>query len=475
MLPRRRPRPVRTVVALLATFAVVVGVTAVLQSAESASPAPNPVTPGNYTGLGFDQCNAPSQKAMDAWRAKSPFRAVGIYISGNSRFCREQPNLTPTWVRTQLAKGWHLLPITLGPQASCQPRFPRYGKNIDPTINPSPAYTYAAARAQARAEATTAVTAAKALGIVPGSTLFYDIEGFSLTSSTGCTQSALWFLSSWSNQLHRLGYLSGVYSSAASGITLLERTRLKPVPGVVLPDHLWIANWRTAADTRSTYVDDAGWADHQRVKQYQGGHDETWGGVKINIDRNYVDLRTRPVPRPIAEPASGPTSTPTSTPAPANSMVDAKCTRSSISRAVYARTGAHRHRALLVPLQCLLKQQHLYTGPVTGRWNAKTRTALRAFQKRVHHRQHSFATRADWVALLTAGSSNRTLRTGARNSDVVMVQRALNAALRHRLRVTGHYDKATRAAVRAYQKKVLHRSTGVVATLTWRALHHGRW
>ena len=27
---------------------------------------------------------------------------------------------------TQLARGWKLLPITLGPQASCQPRFPRY-------------------------------------------------------------------------------------------------------------------------------------------------------------------------------------------------------------------------------------------------------------------------------------------------------------------------------------------------------------
>ena len=27
-----------------------------------------------------------------------------------------------------------------------------------------------------------------------------------------------------------------------------------------------------------------------RMKQFQGGHDETWGGVTINIDRNYLDL-----------------------------------------------------------------------------------------------------------------------------------------------------------------------------------------
>ena len=471
MLPRRRPRPVRTAVALLAAVGLVVGVTATLQAAESATTAPNPVTPGSYTGLGFDQCNAPSQKAMDAWRAKSPFRAVGIYISGNSRFCREQPNLTPTWVRTQLAKGWHLLPITLGPQASCQPRFPRYGANIDPTINPSSAYTYSAARAQARAEAAKAVAAAKALGIVPGSTLFYDIEGFSLTSSTGCTQSALRFLSSWSNELHRLGFVSGVYSSASSGITLLERTRLRPVAGVVLPDQLWIANWHTAADTRSTYVADSGWANHQRVKQYQGGHDETWGGVKINIDRDYLDLRTPAVPRAIAEPASAPI-----TPAkPVNSMVDAKCTSSSISKAAYRRTGPRSSHGMTVALQCLLKQQHLYTPAVTGLWNAATTTGLTAFQRRVHHQQHAWASRSDWVALLSAGSSNWTLRSGSHNADVVRVQRALNAASSARLAVTGKYDARTRAAVTAYQRKVLHTSTGVVASLTWRALHRGTW
>ena len=93
----------------------------------------NPVTPGNYTGLGFDQCQAPEQWKMDAWLQSSPFRAVGIYISGASRGCRDQPNLTPTWISTQLTKGWRLLPITLGPQANCHPGFPRYGN--DPVIS----------------------------------------------------------------------------------------------------------------------------------------------------------------------------------------------------------------------------------------------------------------------------------------------------------------------------------------------------
>jgi hypothetical protein len=28
---------------------------------------------------------------------------------------------------------------------------------------------------------------------------------------------------------------------------------------------------------------------HQRVHQFKGGHDETWGGVTINVDSNAVD------------------------------------------------------------------------------------------------------------------------------------------------------------------------------------------
>ncbi len=73
-------------------------------------------------GYGFDQCTAPTQRSMDAWLTSSPYWAVGIYISGDSRGCLSQPNLSPTWVSTQLAKGWRLLPITLGPQASCTTR-----------------------------------------------------------------------------------------------------------------------------------------------------------------------------------------------------------------------------------------------------------------------------------------------------------------------------------------------------------------
>ena len=148
-------------------------------------------TPGDFTGYGFDQCLAPTQSAMDTWWKKSPFSAVGIYISGDSRACRSQPNLSTTWVATQVARGWRLLPIALGPQASCQPRFPRYKDDF--TISPSPTGGYAKAAAQGTAEADKNAADAMAYGIGPGSTIWYDLEGFNL-GDTHCRESALVFV-----------------------------------------------------------------------------------------------------------------------------------------------------------------------------------------------------------------------------------------------------------------------------------------
>ena len=447
--------------------------------------AGNPVTPGNVTGLGFDQCNAPSQSSMTAWRAASPYRAVGIYISGNSRACRAQPNLTPTWVGTQLAAGWHLLPITLGPQASCSARFPRYGRTIDPTIDPTSTGGYANARAQGAAEATKAVSAASGLGIVRGSTLFYDLEGWSATSASACTRSALQFLSGWTTALHRSGYASGVYSSGSSGIRFLDDARVTPGSTVVQPDQLWTAEWNLKASIASAYLRSDGWMPSGRLHQFRGGHDETWGGVKINIDTNYLQLRTPTIP---GAPAPTPTPTPTPTPSPVGSapnptttapaytgtsMSDPRCSPSTINRTAYAATGT-AGGPTTVPLQCLLKQQHLYPYAVTGTWNAQTTTAIKAWQKRVGQPLQARATAGDLVSLFTAGTSRSVLRRGAHSADVTRVQRALNAAGTPRLTVTGTYDRATALAVGAYQKRVGVAATQVVSARTWTALATGR-
>ncbi len=298
---RPKPSPFTAIVTALAGLTLLAGVTAATPAAAQAPAArpaarpaaparvaANPVTPGSFTGLAFDQCTAPDQRAMDAWLTGSPYGAVGIYISGDSRGCLSQPNLSPTWVSTQLAHGWRLLPITLGPQAWCTTR-ERYLRQV--RISPRPAGGYALAHAQGRAEANKTMATALALGIARRSTLWYDLEAFP-TAGTTCRESALGFLSAWTTQLHRHGFVSGVYSSAASGLRMLDDARVRR-SGHRMPDQVWIADWNGRADTSSTYVRPDGWMPHGRVHQFRGGHYETHGGVRINIDTSWVDLGGR--------------------------------------------------------------------------------------------------------------------------------------------------------------------------------------
>ena len=83
--------------------------------------AADPKAPGDFTGYGFDACVAPNQKTMDAWNLRSPYSAVGIYISGHSRYCgdRYQPNLSASWVDENASRGWRFIPIHVGYQSPC--------------------------------------------------------------------------------------------------------------------------------------------------------------------------------------------------------------------------------------------------------------------------------------------------------------------------------------------------------------------
>jgi hypothetical protein len=241
-----------------------------------------PPQPGTFVGRGFDTCTAPSQAAMNAWRASSPYRAVGIYISGASRSCA-QPNLTATWVANQVANGWRLIPIELGYQAPCGTRTPKMSANP------------ATARTQGGSAADSAVSAAQALGIGAGSTLYNDIEHY--PSNASCRAAVLSFLSGWTERLHARGYLAGVYSSGSSGIR--DVCDAYHDPAYTRLDQIWIAWWNGVADTDAgSYCPDDYYADHQRLHQYAGEVTETWGGVTIRIDRNYLDVSTAQGPPP---------------------------------------------------------------------------------------------------------------------------------------------------------------------------------
>jgi hypothetical protein len=223
-----------------------------------------------FTGLGFDACTAPSARTMSAWKS-SPYRAIGVYIGGLNRAC-SQPNLTSSWVASQTAGGWYLIPTYVGLQA--------------PTSSCTSCAKLSAsqATAQGTAAAVDAVEDAGAVAMGAGSPIYFDMESYTQTFSA--TAATLAFLEAWTKKLHALGYLSGVYSSSASGIEDLAR---QIGTGYDLPDAIWIANWNGQQSTADPAVPASAWTPHQRIHQYRGGHNEAYGGVTINIDNNYVD------------------------------------------------------------------------------------------------------------------------------------------------------------------------------------------
>lgn len=414
----------------------------------------NVVTPGDFTGFGFDQCHAPTQKQMNAWLKASPFLSVGIYIDGDSRACRDQPNLTPTWIANQLRNGWRLLPITLGPQASCQPRFPRYDDDVK--INPKPGKVkrYALAKQQGMDQAVKSVQVATSLGIAPKSTLWYDLEGFD-AGNTDCRESALTFLSGWTQKLHELGYVSGVYSSAGSGIAALDAARVDRPGRFTLPDMIWVARWDGIANTSTSYLREDGWRPGGRVKQYQGGHDETWGGVRINIDRNFLDVGRGSYAEP-----------------------ETHCDGVNVSFGEYpalkAPSGDYRPSAKHVKaLQCLLKEHGYYDGPTGGNYNPGLVRAMNTWQQERGLQVGSSWFVRHWMSLLVAGD-RQIIKFGSAGPAVRRVQRTLNAAaLGKPVKLSGVFDAATNAAVRTWQAEVGITVSGVIAAESWTKLAAG--
>ncbi len=435
-----RPRSARRALALLLTALATVLSGTVLAPAAQASSV---VTPGDFTGYAFDQCHTPDQQAMNRWLLHSPYWAVGVYISGDSRFCPDQPNLTAQWVDTQLSRGWRILPITLGPQAWCSAN-PRYRNKV--RINPDPTTWYANARRQGRREAVKTRTAAQALGIAPGSTLWYDLENFDI-SKQNCRESALSFLSAWTNKMHRLGYRSGVYSSGGAGITMLDDARTSRPGRYSMPDQVWVADWNGQDTVDTPWVRADGWLPGGRAHQYRGGHNETWGGVTINVDNSYLDLGKGSVPRP----------------APAH------CGGVNIDFPSYTYTRPGWSGDQVLAAQCLFTEMRMYDGPLDGVFNDRLGAVVSQYRT-AHGLGHARTLPPRvWMSVLTRGPKP-LLKFGAASPAVRRLQRTLNAADGAGLAITGTFEATTAAAVKRYQRDHGLEASGVVTGRMWRLL-----
>jgi peptidoglycan hydrolase-like protein with peptidoglycan-binding domain len=405
-----------------------------------------PRHPGDFTGYAFDTCDAPSQRKMDAWRRASQYAGVGVYIAGMNRACKAQRHLTRRWVTEQERNGWRLLPLVVGRQASCAPD----GRYVGKRISERRADGYAKAHAQGRAAAKGGVKAARTLGIAKRSVIWFDLEHFD-TGKKRCRLSALAFTSGWTKGLHRLGYRSGFYSSASSGIAMLDDARRKQLGRYALPDYLWVAEWNGKDTVRSSYLSKQGWWPHRRVHQYRGPHAEKHAGSRINVDSNYLSTGrgTR------GGKAGGPCKVRVDFPS-------------------YRRLERGDRGARVAAAQCLLKQERRYRGRLHGRFDKATARAVRSFQRaRSGVPTSGVLTARTWTSLLSQGS-DPLVKYGSGGRAVRRLQRALNAATDAGLAVDGVFAKAELRAVKGYQWQSGAESTGVVTPASWRQLRHGR-
>ena len=392
--------------------------------------------PGSLTGYAFDTCTAPAPEVMDAWRLESPYAGIGIYLGGSNMLC-EQPELDADWVRTQQRHGWHLLPLWVGPQASCSGHDDVMSNDL------------ATAQRQGRAEAASAANTARGLGVGRGSTLFYDLEDYDL-GPDDCRQAALSFVSGWTRALHSSGYRSGVYSNISAAITSLDYADRVSPGSYAMPDDIWFAWDNGRSDVRTDdRVQSDRWDDHDRAHQYSLDISQTFGGHALTIDANWVDLgrgSLAPRSRPLCR------------------GVDVDLPRYPTLRA--GRTGDAVRAA-----QCLLRHGSATRAPITGRYEARTVAAVRKAQHKLDLPETGRLTRPTWTALLAEGS-HPLLKVGDTGAPVLRLQRALTAALGRHTRIDGVVTKQTAKAVRAYQRTQGLAPTGVVTDDVWAALRH---
>lgn len=221
------------------------------------------------TGEGFDGCN-PTTGDLATWYKSSPYHYVNVYIGGNNAAC-PQPGLNTSWINTVVSQGWGLIPTWVGPQA------PHPCTSCGGCSSFSTNTTTAAS--QGTSEAQSAASKMSSIGL-KGTIVYYDLEEY--TDSSSCSAAAKAFVNAWVQELHKLGYSAGVYGSPSDANT--DWLHLSNSP-----DDVWIALWNGSKSTWNLNpIPNSAWANNQRIHQYNYLGNQTYGGVKLNIDGDYL-------------------------------------------------------------------------------------------------------------------------------------------------------------------------------------------
>ena len=262
------------------------GQPAVQQTLAAPSAAPGQTAGGlrvTYGGHGFDACkndgSLPAVGDMQNWYVNGPYGVWNLYIGGSSR--ANCGTLTRDYVQQLAQQGWLFIPTWVGPQAPCS------------SLGTRMSYDLATAYSQGVTQAFLARNVAKNLGLtlsdLSGSVIYYDVEYY--TGDQACRDAVKSFISGWVGELRATGDQSGVYG-APCGQSLSDFAQVANVP-----DMIWLAWWQGGGYDPNASVfgfnacglNDGLWVNHQRLRQYVGGHNEAWGGVTFNIDSDRID------------------------------------------------------------------------------------------------------------------------------------------------------------------------------------------
>jgi photosystem II stability/assembly factor-like uncharacterized protein len=237
-----------------------------------------------FIGQGFDRCEIPSLSQMQTWWNSSPYKTVNLYIGGSSRACANSV-LTSNYLFQLYQQGWKFIPTWVGPQAPCTGYFSRMSSDA------STAYS------QGIDQANLAVDRLAELGLTgpqkTGSVIYYDIEAYG--TNPACRAAVNAFMNGWVSQVHARGSLAGVYGSTLCNTGLSDFIQIANVPDVIWPAR-WYHNLGSgfydpdaSVWNLGSCIPNTAWANHQRIRQYEGDHEETWGGLTLDIDSNVLD------------------------------------------------------------------------------------------------------------------------------------------------------------------------------------------
>lgn len=219
---------------------------------------------------GFDSCVLPTTSQMATWWQYSPYWWYGVYIGGSDNCGGGTP--TASWVGTVTSQGWALSPIWVGPQDPCWTGGSTFSSDASTAFS------------QGEQQASLARAALQNEGFNPNQanndTIEYDMEGFNNKYSY-CIPAEQAFIKGWDQGLGSSpGQVFGVYGSTCSSY-------LEDLTGSPAPDYIFGADQDgNPSTTDMACVPSGDWYNQQRLKQYEGSHDETYptGGVSLYID-----------------------------------------------------------------------------------------------------------------------------------------------------------------------------------------------